>query len=138
MTGLPKSILVQLLIYLVTAIATCYHIITSAIANKVLRTSLIQIFIKNLLVCSNYFLSLALSITGTRCNKIHSNSSHYIYLIVRNTLEFSFVLFVSVLAFCIHAITKMTYNNLAIYTWKNLQLPVLLIFSLYLSVSFTV
>jgi len=88
MTGLPKSILVQLLIYLVTAIAICYHIITSAIANKVLRTSLIQIFIKNLLVCSNYFLSLALSITGTRCNKIHSNSSHYIYLIVRNTLEF--------------------------------------------------
>merc|ERR1712071_511191 len=93
MTGLPKSILVQLLIYLVTAIAICYHIITSAIANKVLRTSLIQIFIKNLLVCSNYFLSLALSITGTRCNKIHSNSSHYIYLIVRNTLEFSFVCF---------------------------------------------
>jgi len=76
MTGLTKSILVQLLIYVVTAIAICYHTITSAIAKKVLRTSLIQIFIKNLLVCSNYFLSLALSITGTR---IHSNSSHYIY-----------------------------------------------------------
>jgi len=85
MTGLTKSILVQLLIYVVTAIAICYHTITSAIAKKVLRTSLIQIFIKNLLVCSNYFLSLALSITGTR---IHSNSSHYIYLIVRNTHEF--------------------------------------------------